>query len=240
MTFMEMEWILGRARNAIRWRLGLPVIAEALQRGTDGDVRAFYNSRLTDCDFLADPDHYERPRAEWILGQVKDGNLLEVGCGNGGMTGLLSPLVERIVAVDVSGNSLRKLQARQLPNVRIAEALIEEWETGEHFEWILLCDILEHLRNPEEIVRRCVKWLAPGGYLLITVPNGRWESNEHLHEFTLSSLTDILASTEGEAIAVSHLRDREGKRRWLVGKVMGSEGTFFDALARLGEDHLRL
>ena len=78
--------LLRRTSLSLRFRLGLRVAAPELEYGDDQEVSKFYSARVTDCDFLGDPDHYEYPRAQWIVDQVEGGSLLEIGCGNGGMT----------------------------------------------------------------------------------------------------------------------------------------------------------
>jgi len=194
------------------------VAVAELEAGDAQSLMAFYRGRLTDCTFLNESDHYERPRVEWILSKVHGGRLLEAGCGNGGMTQLLAPRVEHLVALDISTPSLAALTALGLPNVDVVEGLIEDYNPARLFDCIVMSEVLEHLRRPAEIVARCVGWLAPGGKLLVTTPNGHWESNEHLQEFTLDSVAAVLALGGAEAITAEHLRDTKGRRRWLVGQ----------------------
>lgn len=216
------KFMFSRVWQAIRWRLGQRVAAPELEFGDELSLAAFYDGRVTDCAFLSDPSHYEYPRAKWILDRVHGGKLLEVGCGNGGMTRLLAPKVDQIVALDVSGPSLRELEKLGLQNVKIVKGLIERYEPECLFEWIVMSEVLEHVRQPAQIVRRCFSWLAPGGALLITTPHGHWESNEHLHEFNLVALSRILALPEAETVRLGYLRDRDNRRRWLVGELTAS------------------
>lgn len=204
-----------RGVRAIAWRIGIPLIAEDLAEGSDQSVARYYGSRVTDCSFLLDPGHYERPRVEWLLDAIHGGSALEIGCGDGGFTALLSRQVERVVALDVSRPSLRALEARRLANVEPRAALVELFSTSERFQWIVLSEVLEHLREPLGTVRRCLGWLAPGGRLLITTPKGRWESVEHLHDFTMESLCALLARAGARDLRVSVIADRNGGDRWL-------------------------
>jgi 2-polyprenyl-3-methyl-5-hydroxy-6-metoxy-1,4-benzoquinol methylase len=209
--------LITRFNQSIRWRLGLPVAARELETGTDDSVAGFYNNRVTECTFLDDPDHYEYPRARWVLEQVSGGSLLEIGCGNGGMTRLLAPQVERLTGFDVSAPSLKQVESLGLPNVVTAQGLIENYDPKQNFDWIVLSEVIEHLRKPEAAVKKAFQWLAPNGSLLVTTPNGHWESDEHLHEFSLENFSRILAQeTDCESLQVGYLRDRDNRRRWLT------------------------
>ena len=210
----------------VRWRLGMRVAAAELEQGTDESVAAFYSNRVTDCAFLDDPAHYEHPRARWVTERLSEGDgagrggrLLEVGCGNGGMTRLLSPLVDEVVALDTSEPSLQALAALGLKNVKTVNSLLERFEPGALFDWIVVSEVIEHLRRPEDAVDRCARWLAPGGAMLVTTPNGHWESDEHLHEFTLAAFAELLARTGVESVHASYLRDADNRRRWLVAEL---------------------
>ena len=85
-----------------------------------------------------------------------------------------------------------------------------------------MSEVLEHLRDPATTLARVVGWLAPGGTLLITTPHGHWESNEHLHTFTLERFASLLGASGGEHVRVSYLRDGDERRRWLVGEVLAA------------------
>ena len=148
---------------------------------------------------------------------------MEVGCGDGGMTSLLSAKVGQITAMDASCISLSELQKRGLPNVRVLAGLVETAPISEQFDWIVMSEVIEHLRHPAPAVRRCVDLLAPGGSLLLTTPNGHWESDEHLHVFSIESLSSLLAKSGAETICTGFLRDSEGKRRWLSARLVKAE-----------------
>lgn len=213
---MGMSGLITRVGQSIRWRLGMPVAAAALEKGTDESVSDFYNSRVTGCEFLEDTTHYEHPRAAWVLDQVDGGTLLEIGCGNGGMTRLLSPKVERVTAFDVSLPSLKQLEELGLPNVETKQGLIENYQPESLYQWVVLSEVIEHIREPLPVVNKAYSFLAPGGALLITTPNGHWESDEHLHEFSLRTFCDLLSQTGCEKLETGYLRDRDGRRRWLT------------------------
>ncbi len=194
-----MSGIITRVGQSIRWRLGMPVAAAELEKGTDESVAGFYNNRVTGCEFLDDPTHYERPRAVWVLEQVNGGDLLEIGCGNGGMTRLLAPKVGQLTAFDVSSPSLKQVDDMKLVNVVTAQGLIENFEPGREYKWVVLSEVIEHIRDPLSAINRAFDFWLPGGALVVTTPNGHWESDEHLHEFSLKSFSDLLVQTDCES-----------------------------------------
>jgi 2-polyprenyl-3-methyl-5-hydroxy-6-metoxy-1,4-benzoquinol methylase len=51
------------------------------------------------------------------------------------------------------------------------------------FDCITLWDVFEHIRNPVPFLQQLAEALEPGGYLFISVPNGRaipWKIRIHL------------------------------------------------------------
>lgn len=82
----------------------------------------------------------------------------------------------------------------------------------EYFDFVICGDILEHLRQPEEIVKKIHIWLKEGGILISSIPNirywrilrdlvifGKWEycevgilDNTHLRFFTRQSFLKLL------------------------------------------------
>ncbi|OHB71789.1 MAG: hypothetical protein A2V70_04580 [Planctomycetes bacterium RBG_13_63_9] len=209
------------------------VAAPEIETGNDLAVSSYYKHRITDCTFLADPEHYEYPRATWIVDRVRGGRLLEIGCGNGGMTRLMAKKVDHLVAIEPSTPSLDQIAALRMHNVETIHTLVERYQPQLDFDWIVMAEVIEHLRKPAKVVAQCVRWLAPGGRLLVTTPNGHWENDEHLREYSFDSFVATMSQSDAESIHVSYLRDAQGRRRWLAGQVAvarrpPTEDDFYD------------
>lgn len=185
----------------------------------DAHPRRYYNSRLSDSRFLLDKTHYERPRIEWMLHEVRGGTVLEVGAGNGGMTALLSPLADKVIALDLCQEAIGAIDELRLGNVVAACGLVERYSPSRPVDWVIVSEVVEHLRDPVETLRRCVTWLKPGGKVLLSAPNGKWESIEHLHEFDMAKWCALLGGAGARAVNAFYIQDQFGSDRWLGGRL---------------------
>jgi SAM-dependent methyltransferase len=96
--------------------------------------------------------------------------ILEAGCGTGAQTCILAGKNPRceFVSVDISHTSLaiaeKRVSAAGLSNVTLHHADIfgDELPFG-MFDHAVFCFVLEHLRKPEEAIRRVMKMVKPGG-----------------------------------------------------------------------------
>lgn len=97
-------------------------------------------------------------------------SLLDLPCGDGTLTAIMAPKFKRVVGVDASGKHLE--QARSLlPTAEFHEALIEEFESAEHFDTITMINILEHVIDPVVVLQKAASLLKVDGILLVHVPN---------------------------------------------------------------------
>lgn len=121
---------------------------------------------------------------------------LELGCSDGYMTEMLARHVARLDVVDGSEKFLAEARKRVLPNVRFMHALFEEFQPAQPYDAIFASYILEHVLDPVEVLRMCRRSLAPGGSVLIVVPNARALSRQlALH---MGLISDLKALTEND------------------------------------------
>ncbi len=107
----------------------------------------------------------------WALAQMRGklgtSRVLDVGAGGGGLGKCVrdeAPAALVAVEPDTRAHeTLRRIYDSVHPN------LIALSET--RFDWILAMDVLEHTPSPEVFLSEIRKLLAPGGKLLISVPN---------------------------------------------------------------------
>lgn len=95
--------------------------------------------------------------------------MLDLGCGNGYLAGLIAQRGYAVTGVERAGC----YDPAQVPaNVTLVEGDLErEIPVKGVFNAILCADILEHLRSPEALLRQIVPLLAPDGRLICSLPN---------------------------------------------------------------------
>ncbi len=139
-------------------------------------------------------------------------NILEVGCSTGHLGRALREKGHRVVGIEP------QLEAAAVANQHLDEVYCGTVEQffAEHpdrsFEAIIFGDVIEHLADPEMVLRRVQRQLSSGGTMTISVPNvahasmrammleGRWDygslgimDQTHLKFFTQDSLVHMLS-----------------------------------------------
>ncbi len=97
---------------------------------------------------------------------------LELGAANGEGTRFLLERFDDVVAVDGSRQAADDL-VRRFPNepLRVVCSYFEELELDEQFDTVVLAHILEHVDDPAAVLAVAKRHVAPGGVLVVDVPN---------------------------------------------------------------------
>ena len=130
-------------------------------------------SKIERYDYAFDPDGEEW--AARLLRRVpaSAATVLELGPGPGAMTRVLRERGHRITVVENDPQALKVLTTL---GVEIVSGNLEgsDWRdalAGRRFDVVLACDVLEHLRRPEDVLQHLGEFMAPMGQLVISVPN---------------------------------------------------------------------
>lgn len=95
--------------------------------------------------------------------------ILEVGPADGHMTRGFENEFD-LTLVDPSATLCQRLR-QSFPSARVICTLVEDFEPSEHFDNILLCHMLDHVRDAQRVVRMAAGWLSPGGKIIAIAPN---------------------------------------------------------------------
>jgi SAM-dependent methyltransferase len=114
-----------------------------------------------------------------LLAPLLPGRVLaiDVGTGEGALLPLLSPLYERVIAIDRSPARLARCGARiaewGLPNVRLREGSIEDATLAEEVQQrggadlVVMARLLVHASRPQDAITSATRLLRAGGHLAI-------------------------------------------------------------------------
>lgn len=102
------------------------------------------------------------------------GRLLEVGCGEGWLLAAASDAGYDVRGLDFSDDGLHRFHPNLAAQVSFGDAfenLERLIDDGARFDVVAMEHVLEHVLDPEALVRRLPRLIAPGGALAITAPN---------------------------------------------------------------------
>jgi len=108
-----------------------------------------------------------------ILERSRNGtkNLLEVGCGSGIFLETASKHGWKVHGLDISPQAVG-LALKNCPTAHVICAPIEgSGLPKETFDVIALWDVIEHVDDPEALLKEARSLLAPGGYLIMETPD---------------------------------------------------------------------
>jgi SAM-dependent methyltransferase len=184
----------------------------------------YYNEDSADLE--ARSDTVKRQRFEEYRALVPElrrpGRVLDVGCNAGELLSLFQQAGWDVAGVEMSPGPAA-LAAKRL-DAPVFNGTVEDYELdGEPFDLITLSHVLEHLHDPRAVLERLAALAAPGGGLLVEVPNaddlllpafgGFYRPlcpGDHVSFFDHCSLDAVISTSGWEMVATSsplHARD---------------------------------
>jgi SAM-dependent methyltransferase len=163
------------------------------------------------------PGYYrsERPEVAALIAPAGK-RILELGCAAGMMGAhLLARGAVEVVGVELHTDAAKAARAVLSAVYRLDLSTLPALPYADgHFDYIVCADVLEHLVDPEAVLRHFRRYLAPTGQVIVSLPNLRHESvvlpllvdglfeyrdagildRTHLRFFTLSGLGGLLAA----------------------------------------------
>lgn len=99
----------------------------------------------------------------------KGANVLDMGAGAGALSRRLSDMGFGVTALDVERE---RFEPRQIEFLHLdLDKGVSESLLGRRFEAICCLEVIEHLRNPWQLLDDCREALEPSGTLILTTPN---------------------------------------------------------------------
>ena len=140
---------------------------------------------------------------EWLLQQIAVGSrVLELGYGDGIVTAALVKSGCELTVLEGSATLVDR--ARQAhPTVNWVHSLFEDFRADRAYDVILASHVLEHVDDPQAILRLISSWLVETGKIIIVVPN---RNSLHRQLAVLMGLQPELDTLSKRDLLVGHQR----------------------------------
>ena len=156
------------------------------------------------------------------------GDLLELGCGEGRGVELLAPLAKSYIGIDKIESVIHKLED-QFPEYRFMSGVFPPFSFEDNsFDTIVTFQVIEHVKDDDGFIQEIHRVLRPGGKALITTPNIKmtlsrnpWHEREYTGDQLKEKCQKYFTKVEMKGIAGNekvlqyHDRNRES-----VNKIM--------------------
>lgn len=149
-----------------------------------------------------------RARVLSVLASITPTELLEAGCGAGGLLADLSLRGFDCIGLEPSQRAAmlaKKLSSESGANYPIVTQPNDAWQA--YFGVVCAFDVLEHIQDDYAALAHWCGWLRPGGKLLISVPahSRRWGPGDvwagHYRRYDREPLLELLSS---QTLQVEH------------------------------------
>ena len=146
------------------------VVAYRLQKAGFGDGSRI---SLTEEYQLKPSEDSSHGRISMMLASRPPAKVLDLGCSSGLLAERLQEMGHHVTGVDVHEFPRAAERMHAFFRANLGEGIPPE--VGSGFDLILMADVLEHLGEPAKLLEQCKGLLAPGGSIMVCVPNiGHW------------------------------------------------------------------
>jgi SAM-dependent methyltransferase len=157
---------------------------------------AVYTTEIASDVIASDnPIHQRLLKAYYLAVDHIDGDLLEVGVGEGRGVELLAPNADSFVGIDKIDSVIENLKSKY-PENDFRQMVIPPFSglKDEAFDVVVSFQVIEHIRDDLAYLKEIHRVLKPGGKALITTPNIKMSLSRnpwHIREYTAEELTRL-------------------------------------------------
>jgi SAM-dependent methyltransferase len=115
---------------------------------------------------------YRRHQAvyEWVAARCAGLDVVDMACGEGYGTGILSRVARHVTGVDANPEAFEHARARYGgPGVDFARDLVDSY--AEECDAVVFLQTIEHVEDDEGVLRHFKRMLRPGGTAYVSTPN---------------------------------------------------------------------
>ncbi len=128
--------------------------------------------------------------------------IFDFGCGSGYLVRCLQNLRYNASGQDVSAEAIEFGRGRGIKNLQVAHGPEIGLLEGS-FDLALVLDVIEHIKDDYEAIRRLEEVLKPGGMAILTVPAYQWlwgvqdDVSHHFRRYNIGQLTNLIKNNSG-------------------------------------------
>ena len=155
---------------------------------------------------------------EWIAARVAGGTVLDMACGEGYGSEVLSRRAARVVGVDGNPEAHEHAKLRYTrPNLSFEWGAVETYGEPAGFDAVVFLQTIEHVIDPPAVLTHFRRILRPGGAVYVSTPNvlklapaGQAKSDNpwHLREYRAGEFTELCRGVfnDVEMLGLFHAR----------------------------------
>jgi SAM-dependent methyltransferase len=145
---------------------------------------------------------------EWIGARVIGKRVIDMACGEGYGSEVLSRTATSVVGVDANPDAHEHAALRyERQNLRFERGMVELYGEPGAYDAVVFLQTIEHVQDPEGVLEHFASLLAPGGVAYVSTPNvltlappGAEKSGNpwHVKEYRASEFEELCRTVFGE------------------------------------------
>lgn len=215
-------------------------------------MSTIYTTEITSDTLASDnPLHQRLLKPYTVAKDWVQGDLLEVGCGEGRGIDSLMPLVSSYAAIDKIESAVSRLRLRYPAGKFVSGHLPPLPYADNSYDSVVSFQVIEHIQDDALFLKEIHRVLRPGGVALITTPNRPMSLSRnpwHIREYTDQELVNLakkifqtvqmMGIAGNEKVMAYHEQNRQSVQRIMRWDILDLQHRLPSALLRVPYDLL--
>jgi SAM-dependent methyltransferase len=154
----------------------------------------------------------------WIAERCAGRRVVDMACGEGYGSAVLAERASAVIGVEANPEAHEHARLRySARGLRFERGLVEQFDRGAPYDAIVFLQTIEHVHEPESLLRGFASLLEPGGVAFVSTPNRltlappgaeRSDNPWHVREYTAREYRQLLEGAFGdvELLGLFHAR----------------------------------